>query len=85
MELIHPAVAALEAKLGGPQKYLEVNASPTLVNLFVAVDNATQAVAYVYAEGKLSDAAAPEQVKAGAPTFAATRHHVRRHAGVGRR
>jgi hypothetical protein len=71
VELIRPAVAALEAKLGGRQKYLEVNASPTLVNLFVAVDNATQAVAFVYAEGKLSDPSTPEQVKAGAPTFEA--------------
>lgn len=71
IELIRPAVAALEAKLGGAQTYLEVNASPTLVNLFVAVNNATQAVAYVYAEGKLSDPAAPEPVKAAAPTFAA--------------
>ncbi|CAB4892790.1 unannotated protein [freshwater metagenome] len=71
VEQIRPAVAALEAKLGGAQQYLEVNATPTLVNLFVATDNATHAVAYVYAQGTLSEPAAPEVVKAGAPTFGA--------------
>ena len=72
VELIRPAVAALETQLGGPQRYLEVNATPTLVNLFVAVSNATQAVAYVYVDGKLSEPAPPEQVKADAPTFGAS-------------
>lgn len=71
VELIHEAVATLETKLGGPQQYFEVNATPTLVNLFVATDNATRALAYVYVDGKLSEPAPPEQVKAGAPTFAA--------------
>lgn len=73
VELIGPAVAALEAKLGGPQQYLEVNATPTLVNLFVAVENATKAVAYVYIGGTLGDPAPPEDVKAGAPTFDASK------------
>ncbi len=72
VELIRPAVAALEAKLGRAQQYLEVNATPTLVNLFVSTGGGTQAVAYVYAEGKLSDPAAPEAVKPGAATFAAS-------------
>ena len=72
VELIRPAVAALEAKLGGAQQYLEVNATPTLVNLFVSTNGGTQAVAYVYVEGKLSDPAAPEAVKPGAATFAAS-------------
>ena len=69
LELIRPALAALEAKLGGSQRYFEVNATPTLVNLFVANSDNTQATAYVFTAGALSEPAAPEQVKAGAPTF----------------
>ena len=71
LELIRPALAALEANLGGPQNYFEVNATPTLVNLFVANSDNTQATAYVFAAGVLSEPAAPEQVKAGAPTLSA--------------
>ena len=71
LELIRPALAALEAKLGGEQHYFEVNATPTLVNLFVANSDNTQATAYVFTAGALSEPAAPEQVKAGAPTFSA--------------
>ncbi|MEI7619051.1 MAG: hypothetical protein WCK14_10570 [Actinomycetota bacterium] len=69
LELIRPALTALEAKLGGPQHYFEVNATPTLVNLFVANSANTQATAYVFTAGSLGAPAAPEQVKAGAPTF----------------
>ncbi len=69
IELIRPAVVALEAKLGGAQRYLEVNATPTLVNLFVSTNGGTQAVAYTYVQGKLSDPAAPEPVQPGAATF----------------
>ena len=43
LDQIAPAVAALEAKLGGPQQYFEINATPQLVNLFVA-DAATTTV-----------------------------------------
>jgi len=71
LEWIRPALAALEAKLGEPQHYFEVNATPTLVNLFVANSDNTQATAYVFTAGALSEPAAPEQVKAGAPTFVA--------------
>lgn len=67
---------SLDSLLGGPQRYFEVNATPTLVNLFVATENTaehtTEAVAYVFAAGELSDPSPPEPVKADAPTFVAT-------------
>lgn len=53
IESIAPAVAALEAELGGPQQYFEINATAQFVNLFVAVDGATQVRAYVYVGGEL--------------------------------
>ncbi|MCU1391646.1 MAG: hypothetical protein JWM34_74 [Ilumatobacteraceae bacterium] len=71
LDKIRPAIAALEAKLGGPQRYFEVNATVTLVNLFVATEGGTQAVAYVYdADGKLEPPAAAQP--ASGPTFAAS-------------
>ena len=72
IELIADAVQALETLLGGPQRFFEVNATPTLVNLFVATNGATEAVAYVFAGGGLSAPAPPESAKLGAPTFGAT-------------
>ncbi len=69
LEQIRPAVAALEAQLGGPQQYFEINATPTLVNLFVATDNGTQAVSYVY-EAKVLQPPAEAQQASG-PTFTA--------------
>ncbi|MCU1388622.1 MAG: hypothetical protein JWL72_1960 [Ilumatobacteraceae bacterium] len=70
LDKIRPAVAALESKLGGPQEYFEINATVTLVNLFVATDNGTSAVAYVYdADGTLEPPAAP--LPASGPTFVA--------------
>jgi hypothetical protein len=54
---VAPAVAALEAKLGGPQQYYEINADSRLVNMFVMVtsaDGATTAVSYTYVAGALS-------------------------------
>lgn len=36
VELIDDAVAAVEGRLGGPQRYTEINAIPTGVNVFVA-------------------------------------------------
>ena len=70
VELIGSAVAALEAALGGPQRYFEVNATPTLVNLFVANEDATQATAYVYLGEELQEPD-PSQPAQG-PTFAAS-------------
>ena len=70
LDKIRPAIAALEAQLGGPQRYFEVNATVTLVNLFVAVDDGTKAVAYIYeADGVLEPPAEP--LPASGPTFAA--------------
>jgi hypothetical protein len=53
---IPEAIAALEAKLGGPQQYFEVNATARVVNMFVALNNGT------IAQGQ----------KASGGTFAAT-------------
>lgn len=41
------AVTALETRLGAPQTYFEVNATPILVNLYVASDGGT-ATLYIY-------------------------------------
>lgn len=70
VELIAAAIDAVEASLGAPQRFFEINATPTIVNLFVAADDGTQAVAYVYAAGELGQPAAP--LAASGPTFAST-------------
>ena len=54
LDQIAPAVAAIEAELGGPQQYFEINATPQLVNLFVAIDGATRVAPYVYVGGELA-------------------------------
>ncbi len=67
LDQIAPAVAAIEAELGGPQQYFEINATPQLVNLFVAIDGATRVAPYVYVGGELAPAADP--AGAEGPTF----------------
>jgi hypothetical protein len=67
VEEIRPAIAALESQLGGPQRFFEVNATPSLVNLFVATDGGAKAVAYVYTAGALQPPADP--LTASGPTF----------------
>jgi hypothetical protein len=60
------AIDALEAKLGGPQQYFEVNATAKVVNLFVALNNAAVAQAWLYADGTLTS---KEGQKASGGTF----------------
>jgi hypothetical protein len=54
VDLIAEAVAALEAKLGGPQQYFEINATSKLVNLIVSLNDDKLAQAWVYLDGELS-------------------------------
>jgi hypothetical protein len=54
VDLIDRAVAAVEAELGGPQQYFEINATDLLVNLFVAVDDGAQAKPFVFLADELN-------------------------------
>jgi hypothetical protein len=55
------AVDAVQAALGGEQRFSEVNATPTLVNLFVAgADGAATAYVYDAVAGRLDEPAAPQ-------------------------
>jgi len=59
LEQIAPAITALEGELGGPQQYFEINATPQLVNLFVADAAKTSVTAYVYVGGAVAQTAEP--------------------------
>lgn len=54
---IPAAVAAVEAEIGGPQRYFEINATPVLVNLFVAGADGATVTPYAYAAGELTSKA----------------------------
>jgi hypothetical protein len=54
VDLIDDAVSALEEQLGAPQQYFEINATPQLVNLFVALNDGKVAQPWVYLDGELS-------------------------------
>lgn len=73
LDQIAPAIAAVDAELGGPQQYFEVNATPQLVNLFVSSTNAIGATImtpYVYVGDELAPAG--ESTPADGATFVAT-------------
>jgi ABC-type glycerol-3-phosphate transport system substrate-binding protein len=54
VDRIDQAVAALEAELGGPQRYFEINATGSLVNLFLAFNADALVQPWVYRNGELS-------------------------------
>ncbi len=56
---VAPAMAAVDAELGGPQQYFEVSATTQLVRLFVASEGATVVTPYVWVGGELTSPAAP--------------------------
>lgn len=52
--MIAEAVDALEAELGGPAEFFEINVTARLVNLFVALNDAEVVQPWLYIDGELS-------------------------------
>jgi hypothetical protein len=69
VDLIDDAVTALEAQLGSAQQFFEINATSSLVNLIVALNDGKLAQPWVYFEGELSST---DGVEASGFSFAAT-------------
>ncbi|MFT3854006.1 MAG: hypothetical protein QM733_14875 [Ilumatobacteraceae bacterium] len=62
VDLIAPAIAAVEAELGGPQEYFEINATAKLVNVWISLNDGTMAQNWLYFDGALtSKTAEPAQ------------------------
>ena len=67
---VAPAVEAVETALGGPQEYFEITSTSRLVNVFVAFDDGTAVVPYVFFDDELQPPA-PKQSGVVGQTFTA--------------
>ncbi len=67
---IVPAIEAVEAELGADQQFFEITANAAFTNLFVAVDDGTAAIPYVFLDGELQPPA-PTLTGASGNTFTA--------------
>lgn len=62
------AVDAVESELGAPQAFFEVTSNARFTNVFVAVDDGSAAVPYLFVDGELQPAA-PQVDGASGDTF----------------